>query len=308
MRHRTFWGRLAALALVAAAVFYLARTIGVNWAELRRFEWNVRWVPLAVSIPLHVLVLVWGVWIWGRVLGHLGHSAIPQLVLSRIWFLSNLARYIPGKVFQFVAAAQLSRSSGLSAPVMLTSLLVSTCISVLAAGLLGSWTLLAGSLWLPAIASVVCLGALHPGVINRILGAVPRILHKEVIRWSGSWWDGLGLLGLSAIGWIGYGVAYHLFIWSIAEVPWELFPQMVGVNCLSFVLGYVSLLPGGLGVREVAMTELLNPYLPAGVGAVLALAARLWTIVTELLGGATVAGFASRNSASSDGRVGPGGP
>src|SRR5690606_37524755 len=101
--------------------------------------------------------------------------------------------------------------------------------------------------------SVTALLLLHPAVINILLRAVARVLHKEVLRWDAGWIDGLVLIGLASVGWIGYGVAYHLFIWSIAEVPWPLLPQMTGVNCLSFFLGYASLLPGGLGVREVAM-------------------------------------------------------
>ncbi|HET8654996.1 MAG TPA: hypothetical protein VFL93_05745, partial [Longimicrobiaceae bacterium] len=43
------------------------------------------------------------------------------------------------------------------------------------------------------------------------------------------------------------------------------------------------LAPGGLGVRESAMTLLLAPLLPAGVAAVLAIAARLWSVVSEVV-------------------------
>ena len=51
------------------------------------------------------------------------------------------------------------------------------------------------------------------------------------------------------------------------------------------MVGYIALIsPGGLVVREGAMILLLATVLsvPAGVAAVLAVAARVWTIVCEL--------------------------
>ena len=62
--------------------------------------------------------------------------------LQRIWFLSNLARYLPGKVFQFIAVAQLSRGAGLSGAVLLTAMLVHTGITLLSAENLRS-----GAVW-----------------------------------------------------------------------------------------------------------------------------------------------------------------
>jgi glycosyltransferase 2 family protein len=69
---------------------------------------------------------------------------------------------------------------------------------------------------------------------------------------------------------------------------------MAGVNALSFLVGYASPLPGGAGLRELAMAELLRPYLPDGVAAVLSIASRLWTIAAELVGGALALALARR--------------
>jgi glycosyltransferase 2 family protein len=277
--------------LVAATVYWLGRLIAENRAELRGYEWRVDVALLGASVAALVAVLALGVWGWSLALRHFEHPPVRTAELQRIWFLGNLARYVPGKIFQFVAVAQMSRAAGLSGVVVLTSLLVHTGMALLSAGVMGSWTLSGGILRgvdprLAAVAvSAVALAAVHPAFLNALLGVVPRLLRRDTLQWRGRWIDGVLLLGLSLANWALYGVAYHLFLAAIADVPWRLLPQMMGVNALSFLLGYLSPLPGGAGLRELAMTELLRPYLPDGVAAVLAIASRLWTIAAELAGG-----------------------
>jgi uncharacterized membrane protein YbhN (UPF0104 family) len=301
------WRRAAAAVLIAATVWWVGRLITENWTEVRRFEWRADVPLLAASVVAHVAVLAWGVWVWSRVLRHFEHAPVGLGVLQRIWFLSNLARYVPGKVFQFLALAQLSRSAGLAAPVLLTSVLVHTGFALLSAVVTAAWTLPSGIVgigdpWLPRVAVTAgAILAVHPGFLNRILAVVPRLLKKEVIRWNAGWMDGLALLGLSVVSWAVYGVAYQMFMASLADVPWRLLPQMAGVNALSFFVGYLSPLPGGAGLREVTMTGLLKPYLPDGVAAVMSLASRLWTIAAELIGGGLVLLAVRRGGASRKG-------
>jgi hypothetical protein len=285
------WRRIAGVLLVAATVWYLTATIQQQWAYLRNFEWRADFPLLVASVLAHAVLLTGGVWIWSRVLLHFEHPPVRVRTMQRIWFLSNLARYVPGKVFQFIAVAQLSRSVGLSGAVLLTSMLVHTGFSLLSAIVVASWTVAGGIFrgvhpaW-PALAVTVGAAfAVHPAFLNRLLAAIPRLLKRDVIRWKGRWRDGAALLTLSAASWFGYGAAYHLFIASLIDVPWSLMPALTGVNALSFVFGYVSPLPGGAGLREVSMKMLLEPYMASGVAAVLAIAARLWTIAAELLGG-----------------------
>jgi glycosyltransferase 2 family protein len=291
---RRWWRRLGGAALIAATAYWLGRLIARNWVELQRFEWRVDPPLVAASIAALVGVLALGVWAWGRTLRCFEHPPVRTRQLQRIWFLSNLARYVPGKIFQFVAVAQLSRVAGLSGAVLLTSMLVHTGMALLGALIVAAWTLAGGIVppgWgvpVAALATLFAATAVHPRFLNALLGVVPRLLKRETISWRAGWRDGMALLGLSVINWMLYGVAYHLLLAAIADVPWALLPQMTGVNALSFLIGYASPLPGGAGLRELAMTHLLLPYLPEGVSAVLAIAARLWSVAGELAGAAAV--------------------
>jgi uncharacterized membrane protein YbhN (UPF0104 family) len=291
MRGSSLLGRAASLAIVAAAAAFLYATISRNWSELTRFEWSVDPVLFGASLLLHVGVLGWGVYIWSRVLACLDAPVVGYGPLLRIWSASNLTKYIPGAVWQFMTAAHLSRGRGLPAVVALTSMLLHVGFSLLAALAVSAVMLPIdpafgplGLVWVRVAMLVVAVAAVHPALLNAGLRLVPRALHRQVLVWSGSWARGLWLLTLSVVSWIVYGVAFSLFVAALAPISMAAVLPLTAVNALSFTAGYVALLaPGGIGVRESAMTVLLAPLLPLGVAAVLAIAARLWSIAAELL-------------------------
>lgn len=292
MKQRPLWQRLVTVLLIIATGWYLGAAVTGNWQEVRTFEWNVDPVLLIFSVAAHVAVLAWGVFVWSRLLRSFGHPEVGFLALLRIWFLSNLARYVPGKIWQFLAVAQLGRDAGLSGASLLTSLLIHAAFSLLGAVILVAFTLaedlLSGGppFFFPALATVISLVLVHPAVLNTILGIVPRLLRREVVRWTAGWVGGIELLALSVLSWILYGGAFYLFVASLADVSPATIPMLSGVNALSFLAGYVAVIaPAGIGVREVAMANLLLPLLPGAVAAVLAVAARLWTVAAELIGG-----------------------
>ncbi|HET7462629.1 MAG TPA: lysylphosphatidylglycerol synthase domain-containing protein [Longimicrobium sp.] len=289
-----WWKKAAAAALVAAAAWFLLRTIRGNWAQVRHYPWHTHWVLLAASVAALVAVLAWGVMVWSLVLRRFEHPPVRLGTLQRIWFLSNLARYIPGAVFQFVTAAQLSRASGLSAAVLLTSLLVHTALSLLAAVVVSAWTLTAGlfptlpALWIAAAVTACAVLMVNPRLLNGVFTVAGRVARRPLTRWNGSWGYGVALLCAASFSWVLYGGAYTLFVRALAPVGAGAFPVLTGVNALSFVAGFLTPLPGGIGPREAAMTGLLTPVLPAGVAGVISLAARLWNVAGEVIGGLLV--------------------
>ena len=291
MNGRRLAGRLLAIALVGAAVVFLGRTIARNADALRDFDWSVRPGLLALSVVAHLLVLSWGVVVWQRVLQHTTTAPAGVPALLRIWYLSASARYIPGKIWQFVAAAQLAGRAGLSSAAVLTSMAIQIGFTLLAAVLVSAATLPLPDSWpvgRPLLVAATTIGALlfsHPLVLRTAIGLIPRALHRDVVAWRGGWADGVVLLALSVVSWLLYGGAFWLFVSALVDLPARALLPLAGVNALSFLAGYVVLIaPAGLGAREVAMTALLAPLVPTYVAAVVAILSRLWTIATELIG------------------------
>lgn len=282
--------RWLAAALVLAAAGFIGWRIYTDLDQIRGFDWKLRPVLLGASVLLLSALLLGGVLVWQLVLRRCG-LRVPFRPLARAWFLSNLSRYIPGVVWQFLTLAQLGPGVGLTPAVMVMSLLVQMGFLLLAAAALGVWLLpleLAGTLApvLPVLrwmAPLVLL-AVHPRVIRAGLGIVARATKRSMPEWGGSWLDGIGFLLISAASWLLYGGVFFLFLRSFVDLPLSAFGAVAGIHALAFIVGYVVVIaPGGAGFKEGALALLLAGLLPAGVAASLAVLSRLWTIAGEVL-------------------------
>lgn len=281
---------VAAVVLVGAAFFFLGREILRNLDQLRGFEWQVRPVLLLASVVALSLVLLGGTWIWKLVLVKFGIS-VPLRPLARAWFLSNLSRYIPGTVWQFVSLAGLSAQAGVPAATAVTSLLVHVGFTVLSGALAGVWLLppeLAGKL-APALAvarwaSPLAIACVHPAIIRRLVSIAQRLGRGARIPWQGSWVEGVGFLMLGCLSWLAYGAAFYLFLLAFTSLPPSAYFALAAINALAFLVGFAAVFaPGGIGFKEAAMGLLLAGLVPAGVAAALAIAARLWSIAAEVV-------------------------
>ncbi|MGH7457589.1 MAG: lysylphosphatidylglycerol synthase domain-containing protein [Longimicrobiaceae bacterium] len=293
------WKRTASFLFVAFAAGFLARAVIRDWRRVQDFSWQLEPLLLSVSVALLLVVLGWGVWVWGRVLRLFGQQ-VPFPVLARVFFLSSLARYLPGKVWQFVAAARMSGEAGLSGTLLLTSLAVQMGFVLLGASVVAVLALpssslgLEGTLWPARIAALLVILLLaHPRWLNLGLSLVRRLARREPLEWRGGWGDGLWLVALFTVNWVAYGLAFALFVNSLTPVSADTIFPLAGVNALAFVAGYLVIVaPAGLGVREASMAVLLAPYLPGGVAALVAVLSRLWSVLAEILGAAAALLFA----------------
>jgi hypothetical protein len=275
---------------VATAFGFLFWFVARNAAALRAHEWTLRPGLLLVSLALHIAGLLWGVLVWRLLLRWMGHP-IGYRDLARVWFVSGLGRYIPGKIWQFVGAAHLGARGGLTATVTITSLAVHSGIFGIAAMLTGIYFLPSGLV--PALEPQADLARLlaplflvfvHPAVIRSGLAFVHRTTGRDLGAWNGRWIDGVSLVALAMVSWIVIGGAFGLFVRSLTPFGDAPLGAFMAINALAFVAGYlVFIAPAGLGAKEGALAAMLSAFMPLPVAALVAIATRLWTVAAELV-------------------------
>jgi uncharacterized membrane protein YbhN (UPF0104 family) len=91
----------------------------------------------------------------------------------------------------------------------------------------------------------------------------------------------------NTLGWFLFGMS----LWAtLRAVPlgtpmaswWELAPRLTASVSLALVAGFVSLLPGGVGVRELVLNALMVPQFGHVKALVSAVLLRLVWLVTEV--------------------------
>lgn len=277
------------MTLITLSFLFLAFALGRYHDQLLAYEWQVDATRLGLSVLAYAVILVASVTIWGLTLRQFDvHPPFP--VLARIWFISNLSRYIPGKIWQFVGVVELSRAAGMAPVTNVTSLIISMGFVLIGAVFVGVYLIPAALLGgidvaiLPLrIGAPLLLVFLHPRVINALVRIASRLARRPLEPWRGSMRDGLILFGLGVSQWLAMGAAFSLFVSSLTPVGLDQFPALTAAFALAFVAGYVTFLPAGVGTKEGALTLVLAALVPLPVAAAIAVAARVWMTVAELL-------------------------
>lgn len=291
-------------AVTAVILYYLIRLLARSWREAGVYHWEVDWFILAASLPVLALYFFLAAWIWKRIL-HSLDTEIGMGAACRVWFLSQMGKYIPGKIWYAMGRLYMSGQAGIGVIAASVSTVLELMLAIFAAAgvfllSLPLWpaigkteTILAGSVLL-AIALF-----LHPALFRLLLRLACRILRRESIECRLAWRDLLTHVLWYGLTWILYGVGMELLFRSIRLEGMEgsvalgtgsriLF--FAGAAGAAWVIGFVSIVtPSGLGVREATLGYLLAIHLPQPLPVLLALIARLWVTVGEL--GAALAGW-----------------
>jgi uncharacterized membrane protein YbhN (UPF0104 family) len=298
-RRRSRWLTIAVLAVVAG--FFVA-TLAARWNDVISLNWRLEpWLFVMATV---LLALSYGLvaWLWGVAL-HRAAGTRPATG-ARIWFLSNLARYVPGNVWSYVGAVELARREGVARRTTLAVMALTQVLSVGVALLVGLPVLLAerARLGRPAL-----LGA---GVVV-VVAALAAIFRRQLLGLARRRMPGFdpadltpsaGTVALLTVGYAAYwavtGVAFAGLVASLYPLAATDIPVVVAAFAAAYAVGFLALLtPAGLGVREGVLVVALAPVLPAGPALVVALISRLWMMLVELAG-AAVAHLVARRSAA----------
>ena len=279
-----------------------------QWSALSSYQWQVEpgWIVLALAMV--ELTWLYEVGVWRTILNNLSPHHLSYGRAAQAWFISNVIRYIPGNIWQFLGMAELAADDGVPRLTTLTSLVVHQVL-VTANGLVlvGSYFAVAGQgelyLRLRPFLLLVPLGLLllQPRLLERILNWLLTRVGRAPLQITLTWGQIWILLARYSGVWIGEGLGFAALVRAFVPISWSTVPYLVACWGVAYLAGYLSLItPSGLGVREGAMALMLAPVLPAPAVPVVVVAARLWMLLAELLG-AAVALIARRRGAELNG-------
>ena len=284
----------AQLIVFGAAGWFLFRTAQDHWATIEQGSIAISWGPLLLASTITVGTYAYLIAAWVRSLRWWGERLAYRPALY-IWFVTNLARFIPGAVWQFVGLAALVSAHGVS-PVAATGAILIQQLLFLGTGavltlvmvpqLLGQWA--AGlSPWAAVAGGALLIGLLVAG-FPVVLPAVGRWVGRLVGRGLGgpapARRDLAAYVTLLLAAWVCYGVAFWLFGQAVLGDRGPNLGLAVGAFTGSYVVGLLAVFaPGGIVVREAALVAALAPSLGPGPALLLAVGSRLWLLALELL-------------------------
>lgn len=291
---------------LAAVVLCLLAVLG-NWRHFSADLSKVGLLRTVLSVPLLVGGLSAGMLAWRQILAGLG-SPLTLQTASKIYFIGQLGKYVPGSVWPVLAQMELGRDHGVprrrSIVAMVTAIVLSLTTALTLAGL--TVPLLPADyrarLWWLMIPVPFLVAMLHPRVLWALLRRIPRLRLLEgqpeppalATMFRATCW--------CLAGWLCYGL--HIAVLALAFHPHDLgvlFVVCLGGYALAWCAGLVVfLLPAGAGARDLALVGALATVLPTGPALAVAVISRMVTTACDL----GCAGLAFATSHQALGRIG----
>jgi len=286
-------GKLAVFVLV---VWFVRGTLLDAWRQLgeRRWELDPWW--LAAAGATYALGLLPAGLFWWHLLRRYGATVRLGETL-RAYYIGHLGKYVPGKAMVvFLRVGFIPRNrihGGLAAAAVfaetLTMMAVGAALAAatLAVRLRDERALFWGAIALAFLAGVPTIPPLFRFLVRLLgVGRLDPLVNRQV--------DNIGWATLG-VGWVTMlltwcGLAASLWMTMKAlgvDSPgfWYDLPAYVAAVSLAMVAGFLSLIPGGLGVRDVILVKLLIRlfHCSAAEAAVASGLLRLIWLVAELI-------------------------
>jgi glycosyltransferase 2 family protein len=287
----------AQIAVTAIILWFVGGRLVDQWKQFRGtpIEVHPRWSLIALSCVVVLAAYAVLIETWRRILRAWGDH-LGFVEAARIYFVSNLGRYIPGKIWSIGVMAEMSRRRQVSVAAATGSSIISTLVNIATGfviALITGWKAVdrvsgGHAVFGIVIAVLVLLGLFTlPVVLPALESFVRRRTGREL---------SIGNLPHRAIyiaivgnlvAWVLYGTAFQAFTAGVIEHASGSPIDYIATYASSYVLGYLALaIPGGLFARELALTGMLQTLqLVQNVkeAAVVAVTSRLWLTVLEIL-------------------------
>ncbi len=277
----------------AAIIWFAVRALRGQWSSAAerlgalRPEWA--WIGLSTILVLLTYFLL--IETWRRIIEASGER-LPRGDAARIWFVSNLGKYVPGKIWSIAAMTVMAKNSSVS-PVVATGSSVLTQLVTVAAGIgvvlvTGARSMVHPGVAIAAAAVIVAGIAAVPSMLPALARTTASLTGRSIVVPQMSARVVWLAAAAAVISWITYGIAFQFFVRGILGSAAGATSSYIAVYAASYIIGFLALFaPGGAVVRESAMiTGMVRLGLTGQADALaVAITSRLWLTVTELLPG-----------------------
>jgi glycosyltransferase 2 family protein len=278
-RRTRMWLGILRWFVFLVVISYVAQSLrrGVSELQARGVDWSeIKSSYLLLAAVFYVLAQVPSAFFWRWLIVVMGQK--PGYFESwRAFFIGHLGKYIPGKLAVVAIRGGLIRTQDVHLGIASLSVFVETFTMMIAGTILASIIMMSypqtSHLQNLQIASWCIILLLIPTIYPPVI----RVVARFVFRWQrdrriDEWLKSLHLgtmligMGLSTLTWLLMTASFCCVTLSLPmddafPATWNDAATSLCAICMSVVAGFVTLMPGGLGVREWVGDQLLAPRL-----------------------------------------------
>jgi uncharacterized membrane protein YbhN (UPF0104 family) len=209
---------------------------------------------------------------------------------ARVFFVSQLGKYLPGSVWPVVMQMEAGRSRGANRKTMLAAnlitVLLSICVGVVFAVLLLPFSSPAAlhRFWWALAALPLLLILAHPRSLPFLLDLVLKALRRTPLDVQMSGAATMTAVGWSAVTWVALGIHLAVLVAAVSKPSLGLLALCIGAMALAVSAGVLFLpAPAGAGMREIVIGYVLVAVLTSGQVIAVVIASRIIILLADLI-------------------------
>ncbi len=289
MKNKKKWIRYIGILLAMVIVWFMVSEFIENWHAIKPYLANMNPWVLLVAIGLYAVAFLATGYNWSAILWKMD-STLSKVDYLDIHMVSALARYIPGGIWSIVGKAYLCNQKNVDKKATTVSMILEYVFQIVSSGLflLFFFPVLLRKVLTPVTGGLIFIGflvviALLPWGIrfgSKILSKIlkenkndvvleNKFIYKVLIKYMAVWLlTGLGLIVL---------------VLAFTEIERLQGIFLVLSYPISWVAGFLSPSPNGMGVREGVLSILLGDGYSYELILLITLTTRIWTILGEIV-------------------------
>lgn len=236
--------------------------------------------------------------LWEEVLSGLG-VPFPRAFGARIFFVTQLGKYLPGSVWPTVMQMEAGRSLGATRRTMLAANIITIALNC-AVGLVVGAALLpfydattVHRYWWTLFAVPVLLAVLHPRALPSVLDRALALLHRPPLGLQLDVRSELRAGGWSLVSWGALGSHLGVIALGVPHSKSTVFLLALGAMAFAVPVGVLFIpAPAGAGIRDIILLLVLRTAMSSGNALAVVVASRVILIMCDIAL-AAIAGLAA---------------
>jgi len=270
-------------AVMVAVGWFIYRNVG----EIRsyRFNYNIWLIVGAFFVEILAYLAQFVIWID---LSRKYDLKAPSIDAGRGFFVSQLGKYVPGKVglvlvrmesYRGYSKRKIAVATGLEMILTIAAACIVVLFGIMSAGELFPSYVIYGSVVILGLILVL----IYPPIFLKIINRFFKIIKREPIQDSPSYFITLKyVLGFILVALL-HGMGFYLVLNSLSPVSFSYFLTITAVYYSAGIIGLITIFaPAGIGVREGILMLILPLIISEPVVIVGALLIRLLMTASEL--------------------------
>jgi len=279
--------------IVIVILAFWVKALADNWQTFATYPWQFAWLPILLALLVRFVQMLLNATIWWRALALAGAAISYRLGLS-LYLRTQIARYLPGGIWDVVGRFVLGQEAGVSKRSMAASIGLEMGLQILSGSV---FLLLALALvqdldsqrylWIGVLVALATLIVLSPPIFTFLVNSGLKLLRKPPLTMHLTYLSLVLLFLARLLSHAMVGLGFYLFTLGLTPTPLSHAPILISSYVGSWLVGYLAVLvPMGIGVREGALVLLLGGKLPFAVITASAVGYRVLIAIRDLLAAA----------------------